>query len=136
MINKSKKPTVILLGNSFANQLYPGLLHNKLFSNETILSIGTCDAAKVGTTPLVDMPADPAFPCAGDRPLHQEKFINNIIKQNVGSLKYAIIAGLYGASEEYLARLKSRIDFLEKNHIKVIVFYLILFLIKKMLKAV
>ncbi|HHF7387161.1 TPA: acyltransferase family protein, partial [Legionella bozemanae] len=123
MMNKSKKPTVILLGNSFANQLYPGLLHNKLFSNETILSIGTCDAAKVGKTPLFDKPLDPTFPCAGDRPLHQEKFINNIIKQNVGSLKYAIIAGIPNLqSEDYIYRLKSRIDFLEKNHIKVIVF--------------
>ncbi|HHF7368303.1 TPA: acyltransferase family protein [Legionella bozemanae] len=135
MMNKSKKPTVILLGNSFANQLYPGLLNNKLFSNETILSIGTCDAAKVGKTPLVDKPLDPTFPCAGDRPLHQEKFINNIIKQNVGSLKYAIIAGLYGASEEYLARLKSRIDFLEKNHIKVIVFLPHLMFNKKDVKS-
>ncbi|STO33863.1 acyltransferase family protein [Legionella bozemanae] len=135
MMNKSKKPTVILLGNSFANQLYPGLLHNKLFSNETILSIGTCDAAKVGKTPLFDKPLDPTFPCAGDRPLHQEKFINNIIKQNVGSLKYAIIAGLYGASEEYLARLKSRIDFLEKNHIKVIVFLPHLMFNKKDVKS-
>ncbi|WP_131779928.1 acyltransferase family protein [Legionella bozemanae] len=135
MMNKSKKPTVILLGNSFANQLYPGLLHNKLFSNETILSIGTCDAAKVGKTPLVDMAADPTSPCAGDRPLHQEKFINNIIKQNVGSLKYAIIAGVRGASKEYLARMKSRIDFLEKNHIKVIVFLPHLIFNKKDVKS-
>ncbi|AWN74169.1 acyltransferase family protein [Legionella anisa] len=135
MINKNKKPTVILLGNSFANQLYPGLLHSKLFSNETILSIGTCDAATVGKTPLVDLVADPTMPCAGDRPLHQEKFINDIIKQNVGSLKYAIIAGLYGASEEYLTRLKSRIDFLEENHIKVIVFLPHLLFNKKDVKS-
>ncbi|MCE0723596.1 MULTISPECIES: acyltransferase family protein [Legionella] len=122
MTNKNKKPTVILLGNSFANQLYPGLLNSKLFSNETILSIGTCDAAKVDKTKSVDI-SDPAFPCAGERPIHQEKFINNIIKQNVGSLKYAIIAGLFASpSEDYISRLKRKIDFLEKNHIKVIIF--------------
>lgn len=40
-------PTVMLVGNSYANHLYPGAV--AAFPEETILNIGTCDPAEIGT---------------------------------------------------------------------------------------
>ncbi|KTC86052.1 MULTISPECIES: acyltransferase family protein [Legionella] len=121
MITRDEKPSLLLLGDSLANQLYAGLSQHSIFSKNNILSIGTCDPAEV----------DPATvnkdynrsPCSGDRPLHQQKFINQIIEKNSDSLKYAILS-LSGVVNDpnYIQRLKKRVDFLEKNHLKVIIF--------------
>ena len=43
MASKDEKPTLLLLGHSYANHLYPGLLMTDGFSQHSILSIGTCE---------------------------------------------------------------------------------------------
>lgn len=40
---KSSPPTVILIGNSYANHLYAGLVGSKYFSKQNILSYGSCE---------------------------------------------------------------------------------------------
>lgn len=115
MQNKHDDPTIILLGNSFANQLYPGFINNEDLSGHTILSIGTCS---INAEPS----KEPSNPCYGSRLKKQELFIDNLIKSNK-SLKYAIVDGLSpNASKDKIEKLKSRIDFLENEKIKVIVF--------------
>ena len=121
MLTRDEKPNLILLGDSLANQLYAGLSQNSVFSKYNILSIGTCDPAEVDKTKLTKDYT--RSPCSGDRPLHQQQFINQLIENNADSLKYAILS-LSGSINDpsYISRLKKRVDFLEKNHIKVIVF--------------
>lgn len=121
MLTRDEKPSLLLLGDSLANQLYAGLSQHSIFSKNNILSIGTCDPAEVDpSTVTKDYTRSP---CSGDRQLHQQEFINQIIEKNSDSLKYAILS-LSGIVNDpnYIQRLKKRVDFLEKNHLKVIIF--------------
>ncbi len=116
MASKDEKPTLILLGNSYANQLYPGFVKNSKLNHHSILSIGTCDPAKD------DQLLNANSPCYEIRSLHQRQLIDNIIEKS-GSVKYAIVDGLNkNPDPEYISLLNERIDFLEKHRIKVIVF--------------
>lgn len=121
MLTKDEKPNLILLGDSLANQLYAGLSQNSVFSKYNILSIGTCDPAEVDQSKLTKNYT--RSPCSGDRQLHQQEFINHVIEKNADSLKYAILSlGGSVSDPDYIFRLKRRVDFLEKNHLKVIIF--------------
>ena len=123
MASKDEKPTLLLLGNSHANELYAGLSQNNSLKHHSILSIGTCDAAWVDESKSI--PSLPGFeysPCVGFRHAQQQQFIDNIIEKSA-SVKFVIMDGLSKTpDEDYIKRIKKRIDFLEKNHIKVIVF--------------
>jgi peptidoglycan/LPS O-acetylase OafA/YrhL len=119
MMNKDENPTLLLVGNSYANHLYPGLANNPSFKHHTILSIGNCDAAEPDKTGL-DM--KPLSSCDDNDNLRQQRFVASIIEKS-NSVKFAIIDGLdRDPTQEYILRVKKRIDFLEKNNIKVIVF--------------
>jgi peptidoglycan/LPS O-acetylase OafA/YrhL len=122
MVSSQEKPTVLLLGTSHANDLYPGLANNPRFAHHTFLSIGTCDAAWVDKTKSVK--AIPGFeysPCVGFRHAEQQELIDGIV-QRAGSVQFAILDGLSRtADEDYLQRLKTRIDFLERHRVKVII---------------
>jgi peptidoglycan/LPS O-acetylase OafA/YrhL len=122
MLSKDKKPTLLLLGTSYANEIYAGLSLNSSFNHHSILSIGTCDAAWIDETKSVAaLPGYEYSPCVGFRHADQQKLIDGIIES--GSLKFVIIDGLAKViDEDYISRLKKRIDFLEKNNVKVIVF--------------
>jgi len=113
MASKDEKPTLLLLGNSLANALYPGLVSTEAFHDQSILSIGTCG---VNSPPI----PDPRSPCYGDRVLHQQQLIDNIIATS-GSLKYVIIEG-FNLDAGAAAGLKSRIDSIENHNAKVILF--------------
>ena len=122
MLSKPEQPSLLLLGTSYANELYAGLSLNRSFNHHSILSIGTCDAAWIDET--IDVPVVPGYeydPCIGFRHADQQKLIDSVIES--GSLKFAIIDGLAKEiNEDYIARLKKRIDFLEEHSVKVIVF--------------
>lgn len=117
MKSSQESPTIAILGNSYANQLYPGFVVNPLLSHHTILSIGTCDSARNG-----DNKMDPARPCFGGRRAQQASFIDDIVL-NTPSLQYVIFGGLMQSPDEaYIARLKRRIDQFEQAGKTVIVF--------------
>ncbi len=119
MASKNEDPTLLLLGDSYANHHYAGFSMNNSFKHHSILSIGTCEPGWVEESKLtkeVD-----TSPCSGYRSLDQLKLINSIIEK--GTLKFAILDGLRSKpDEEYVLRLKKRIDLLEKNNIKPIIF--------------
>ena len=118
--SSDKKPTIVLLGNSFANQLYPGLIRNQAFVHQTFLSIGACDFGR-DHGHKTDIGAN-NDPCGGDRPIREKEFIEQLIV-NEGSIRYAILDGISSTSDpKYIARIKARIDFLEASEIKVIIF--------------
>jgi SGNH domain-containing protein len=119
MESASAPPTVLLLGNSYANQLYPGLV--QALPHQTVLSIGTCGPeARDVSTWVSDQP--PNWPCYGRRPYEQQVAIDRFIAQS-RSLRFAVLAGLkLTDSNQYVEALIRRIDFLEANRIKVVVF--------------
>lgn len=120
MENRQSPPTLMLIGTSFANQLFPGLARNPATLGHSILSIGTCDPASpdITTNPIVQLP----HPCFGDRPLKEKNMIKSIIDDS-GTVEYAIIAGV---SEDpdmaYGNSLERYIGELEEKQVKVIVF--------------
>jgi hypothetical protein len=117
MASSEEKPTLLLLGNSYANHFYPGIVFNRQLKHHSVLSIGTCDPAWVDQSQLAT-----EHPCSGSRPLDQIKLINNLIIKEK-SIKFLIVGGLPPApTSEYIDRLKRRIDFWESNGIKVILF--------------
>ena len=119
MLSSEAAPTILLLGSSFANQLYPGLVHEPAFKHATILSIGACDAS--GHVPVTTV-FSVQHACSGDRPKHQREFIDEII-QATPSLKYVIMDGLpENPDDEYINNLTQRIEFIERQGKQVIIF--------------
>jgi peptidoglycan/LPS O-acetylase OafA/YrhL len=123
MASKKEDPTLLLIGSSYANDLYPGFINNSSFSKHSVLSIGTCDPAWIDESMFVQ--SKPGFdysPCAGYRHRDQQKLINEIIEKSK-SLKFVILNGLKNNPDyDYIERLKRRIDFIESKGAKVIIF--------------
>jgi len=118
--NRDAAPTVLVLGNSYANHLYAGLVSDPQLRGNTVLSIGSCsaDMGYVEHNPLFDR----SYACNAERPLHQRQFIDEIVIQS-GSVKYAIIDGLtYRYDGNFIPNLEKRVAFLEQHGIQVIVF--------------
>jgi hypothetical protein len=122
VVNKESAPTIIILGTSFANHLYPGLSNSSAFSHHTILSVGRCNISegKVGEN---ENPANQKGPCGSNYKIQEQDWIGNIVKKSP-SIKYAIISGIEAdpITPIYIARLRSRIDFLQSQGLTVIVF--------------
>jgi peptidoglycan/LPS O-acetylase OafA/YrhL len=114
--NKDNSPSILLQGNSFANQLYPGFSTSDALSHHTILSIGTCSVDQVGTD------VDPRNPCYGNGAKKQKDFINNIISRTT-SLKYVIIDGLKPKpTESNIDALVKQITWLNDKGLEIIIF--------------
>ena len=132
--SKNEKPTIILLGNSYANQYYAGFAKNPKFQHHTVLSIGNCGpnwvekgeiTQKLNEFEFSGFPSQAAknsSPCSGYRPLEQLNFINNIIKSSDSVQLALLISPGRTSHKKYILSLKKRIDFLEKNNVKVVVF--------------
>lgn len=120
MLERNEPPTFIVIGNSYANQFYPGLIREPRFANQNFLSIGDCDAARFDNT--VDPTIEKSHPCYGMKQQAQEKFIDDLVVANK-SIRYAILAGINRDPDPlYKQRLRERVDFLESHGVKVILF--------------
>ncbi len=110
-----RPPTVILMGNSFANHLYPGFVHQPELSGETFLHLGTCQFGGGEYT-------DPSHPCFGERQTAQREFIKGLIEREK-NLKAAIVSGLGdepGAAE--ITAILREVAWLEDRNVRPIVF--------------
>ncbi|PUB43240.1 peptidoglycan/LPS O-acetylase OafA/YrhL [Pseudomonas sp. GV047] len=146
----SKTPDVIIIGNSFANHLYPGLANNTDMAGKGVLSIGICDPAAHTDW---GNPENPKSPCASRKADLERTFIDEIIK-NTASIKTVIInawwpafdasgnyvnaGGNYGEKkvklfdrpemddnssfENYFYGLEDRVSFLERAGKAVVIF--------------
>ena len=99
MLEKDEPPTFILIGNSYANELYPGLSEEPELARQNFLSIGTCDPGDA--VPVLNVEKD--NPCYGDRAARQEQFIDNLIAAN-GTIRYAVLDGLARKSRHSIYR--------------------------------
>jgi peptidoglycan/LPS O-acetylase OafA/YrhL len=109
--SKRKPPTILLLGNSYANHLYPGLVQNSALSHHSILSFGnySIDKAALDLNP-------------SSKIQKQKTLIDEIIRKTP-SLKFILIAGINdNLSTQQMIIAKERIDFIESRGIKVVVF--------------
>jgi peptidoglycan/LPS O-acetylase OafA/YrhL len=119
MKSSTLPPTLIILGNSYANQLYPGFINNQELKHHSVLSIGACDFGQSETN---ELNVDVNNPCFRKRISKHIEFIDDIVKKNK-SIKFAIIAGLnHSPDEAYIAFLQKRISNYESKGIKVILF--------------
>lgn len=119
----SRNPDVLLLGNSYANHLYPGVAFQGKDKNLNVLSIGTSEI----TYGMVA-----GHGSIGEKQMH---FIDGIIS-NSPSIKYVIVSGLITGDTEiktedgfinypfsdYVVNFNKRIDTLVKAGKKVIIF--------------
>lgn len=90
--------------NSYANQLYPGLVRSAYFRDHIVLSIGDCSVQRQQNLPLSN-------PCAEEAWVAQVDFIKDAISNNP-SIKYVIIAGIQNQSDaQQIEDLKDAIRF-------------------------
>jgi len=77
-----EEPTILLLGNSFANHHYFGLSSNERLRHHVILSMGVCNAAFPPTTPTSDYISDIDHPCAYSNKMKEQAWIYNSASQS------------------------------------------------------
>jgi len=117
MKNRSGPPTLLILGTSYANQLYPGFALNDEFAGHTVLSVGTCDFS--GWRRVV---TDPHAPCFGKRLTDQVAFIDSIIEASP-QLRYVVIDGINrNPNAAYIEGALARLRVLTAHQLKVVVF--------------
>lgn len=122
VLSKDESPSLLLLGNSFANHHYPGFSKNPALMHHSILSIGICDAADPADEGERDFVRDKYSACNKGNKLKEQALIDSIVKE-VKTIKFTIIDGLRrDPDDKYIERLLRRVDFLQSNNIKVIIF--------------
>lgn len=121
--NKDERPTLLLLGNSHVNDLYPGLVKSDAFRHHTVLSIGTCSPE---ADPVLVTDGDKNNPCFGERRFQQYEFINQVISKErpdfvIMMSKWPSNSRLApGAQDDFVRRIGKRISQLEELGSKVI----------------
>ena len=113
MTNGNETPDVVILGNSYANQIYPGLVQNDAFDNLTFLSIGICDPTWQEHPKLL-------MQCKS-----QQQHIYDIFLSADEPIRFVILGGMPAMGQwddEYLVKLGRSISFFERQGAKVIVF--------------
>lgn len=110
-LKRNADPDILLLGNSYANHLYPGIANNSHFKDLNVLSIGTAD---VTSGVLVSKSANQT---------EQMKFVDNIMLKTK-SIKYIIISGIVPKPDDlYISGLIKRMSIITSNGAKVVIFY-------------
>ncbi|WP_395605241.1 acyltransferase family protein [Pseudomonas sp. B16120] len=122
MASKEAPPTVVLMGNSFANHLYPAFANTDGLKGNSVLSFGACAVDISSADIAVLSKLAPTSPCAGSRPKDQQDHLRNIITAS-GTVRYAIIGGLHSVqTSEAIASVEEAIAFVKSKGVKPIVF--------------
>lgn len=107
----NRAPDVLLLGNSYANHLYPGMALNKKMENVNFLSLGTASVVEGKVNSYRKASRD------------HYAFMDDIINME-SSIKYVIISGVeVSPDSKYISYLSNRIKMIHSLGKKVIVFY-------------
>lgn len=115
MLNHDAPISVLVLGSSYANHLYPGLVSHTQLRHQTFLSIGTCD-------PVGNFAKNPIHPCFGKNFEKEQAFVNKIIEQSP-SLRYVILSGFRPPNEvdeNYIEAFRQRVRFFNNKGIELI----------------
>jgi peptidoglycan/LPS O-acetylase OafA/YrhL len=147
LLSTDSPPTVLLLGSSHANHLYPGLAERRELSRQSLLSLGACDP--VDRLTFRSSEPNTVSACLNGENLTGNAFIQGIVSASP-SIRYALLGASWpsfgddGALEafadgsrwhidetdgrdekrsefeRYLAGLSRYVSFLEGRHISVI----------------
>ncbi|MGQ3895008.1 acyltransferase family protein [Enterobacter hormaechei] len=110
-LKRNSDPDVLLLGNSYANHLYPGIANNSKLKDFNVLSIGTQDVTSEVLNPTDAMQSE------------QLAFVNHIM-ESTKSIRYVIISGINPKADDYyIDGLLKRMSVITKNGAKVVIFY-------------
>lgn len=116
--NKNEPPSILILGSSFANHLYPGFIFNQQLRDVSILNIGSCAVALGDDDPYTLG----THPCAYNRPSSQRAFIHKLIAQQ-NSVKFVILAGFSDqVTKLYLESIREEVLTLKKYKVQLIIF--------------
>jgi peptidoglycan/LPS O-acetylase OafA/YrhL len=105
--NADKPPDVLVLGNSYANDLYPGLVSSDRFAGWTVLSIATCWPT-MNVWWESNRGQDRYSPCFGERKLDGEAYLNKLIEDN-RSLRFVLMTAdwpSFGPTGEWTSPFK------------------------------
>lgn len=110
-LKKNSEPDLLLLGNSYANHLYPGIANNNNLKDFNVLSIGTQDVTSEVLKPTDAMQSE------------QLAFVNHIM-ESIKSIKYIIVSGINPKADDYyIDGLLKRMSVITHNGARVIIFY-------------
>ncbi|MBJ9143433.1 acyltransferase [Citrobacter braakii] len=110
-LKRNADPDVIILGNSYANHLYPGIANNTYLKDLNVLSIGIANVVDGVSGSRTALQTE------------QAEFINNIIL-HTKSIKYVLISGItIEADDSYINDLIERMSIITSNGAKVVIFY-------------
>lgn len=116
--NKDRPPSIVILGSSFANHLYPGFVYNQQLQDKSILNIGSCAVALWDDDPNTLG----THPCAFKRPSSQRAFIHKLIAQQ-NSVQFVILAGFSDqVTKHYLEGIREEVLALKKYQVQLIIF--------------
>lgn len=111
-------PEILLLGNSYANHYYPGIVKNPAFGGQTVLSVGGCDPSMVYASEVVPEP-NSVEPCTLERRYDQQLMIDRAILDN--TMRLVIIAGVIKPfTADYLKRYLERLASIEASGARII----------------
>lgn len=115
---KNEAPNIVLIGNSYANHVLPGLAENENTKHNSILSIGACGQE----LPMDDSSPVGNSPCSGKRIEDQQKMINSAVKSLTGP-RLVIIGGIdRKASDKSINELSRKISEYEQQGVKIVIF--------------
>lgn len=110
-LKRNADPDILLLGNSYANHLYPGIANNKQLEDHNVLSIGISDV----TSEVLN---------STDRKQTEQLHYINSIMENTKSIKYILISGINPSPDQsYINALIKRMSVITSNNARVVIFY-------------
>ena len=114
--NIDSAPTLLLWGNSYANQYFSGFSSTGKLAGVSILSIGDCPIQREKNLVKPN-------PCAGNLFDEQKEFVKSIVEDQK-SLRWVILAGLKeSANVSDLRDLDETLRFLYSKNVQAIVFH-------------
>ncbi len=117
-ISRPEPPTVMIVGSSFANHLYPGFANHPALAGENVLSIGSCRPEWIYEADIYPT-TDELSPCTPSRRLDQQQIINETASRY--RPKLIIVSGLGEEPDDnYTERLGKRISFFEEQGARVV----------------
>lgn len=117
---------VLLIGDSFANHYYAGLVAHPAFAGDVVLSIGSCEPSLIRPEEVVEV-AETFDPCTPVRKFDQQQLIDQIIETEkprlviMGEMNSAAPGGVPNTTQNYIDRVLERIAYIRNSGAKVIV---------------
>jgi peptidoglycan/LPS O-acetylase OafA/YrhL len=113
-------PKALILGDSYANALYPMFIKENGIKNLGVLMLGACDFFDRGEKSNYSKVKN--HPCTEKNYGQQIKFISNVLATEP-SIKFVIIGGISKSPDNnYIDKMYVRLNYLTEMHKKIVIF--------------